>query len=149
LLSLARGVQVLAKVPRPLSSCGELGIERVVQLSGEHLQSFSGHVFLSRQRARANRPTPLTLCGMSINMLKALAGLLFVVVGILGITCQSARAQSGEPRREIGGFVGAISFHEALAEKPFAAGLRFGYRLTRLLAVEAELNSCPQNPSGN
>jgi hypothetical protein len=72
-----------------------------------------------------------------------------LMILILGFACQSAAAQPSEPRREIGVFVGAINFNGVLGEKPFATGLRFGYRLTDRLAVETEVNSCPQDPSHN
>jgi hypothetical protein len=57
-----------------------------------------------------------------------------------------ARAQ---PRVEIGGFLGAVDFRESLGEKPFALGLRGGYRFAPELGVEVEMTNCPENPSGN
>jgi hypothetical protein len=52
-------------------------------------------------------------------------------------------------RYEIGAFVGAVNFRDALREKPLAVGIRFGYLVAKHLTIEGELNSCVQNPSGN
>ena len=40
LLRLARGIEVLTEVARPLASSNQLGIKRVVHLAGQHLLSF-------------------------------------------------------------------------------------------------------------
>ena len=60
-----------------------------------------------------------------------------------------AFGQSERDRLEIGIAIGAIDFRESLHEKPLATFVRFGYRLTRVSAIDAELALCPQNPSGN
>ena len=60
-----------------------------------------------------------------------------------------ALAQSARDRFEIGVALGAIDFRESLHEKPLATLVRFGYRLTRISAIDAEIAVCPQNPSGN
>jgi hypothetical protein len=75
-------------------------------------------------------------------------GLVFLLA-VLACFPTAAHAQSPSARRlEVGGFVGAIDFREVIGEKPFAIGLRFGYRMTDRLVVEAEVNSCPET-SGN
>lgn len=61
-----------------------------------------------------------------------------------------AFAQHEAPRRlEVGGFFGAIDLRESVGEKPFALGLRIGYRVAPWLGFEAELTRCPEDPSHN
>jgi Outer membrane protein beta-barrel domain len=60
-----------------------------------------------------------------------------------------SHAQGRVRRLEIGGALGAIDLRDSVAEKPFAAALRAGYRFTTTFGIEAELTFCPQNPSGN
>jgi hypothetical protein len=67
----------------------------------------------------------------------------------LACAVDPAHAQSASADRfEAGAFIGAINFREVIREKPFALGIRFGYRITERLAVEAEVISCPES-SGN
>jgi hypothetical protein len=43
---------------------------------------------------------------------------------------------------EIGVFAGALDLRESVGEKPFAVGVRAGYRLSRWLALEGEFLRC-------
>ena len=92
-------------------------------------------------------PFPRVLRLFRYGVLLALCS--WTVVAIAGIPA-IAFAQDDAPRRlEVGGFLGAIDLRESVGEKPFAIGLRAGYRVAPWLGFETELTRCPEDPSHN
>jgi hypothetical protein len=74
---------------------------------------------------------------------------LFVALAVAILYPALAVAQTHPDRGvEIGVFVGALDLRESVGEKPFAVGVRGGYRLSRWLALEGEFLRCPVDPSG-
>jgi hypothetical protein len=68
----------------------------------------------------------------------------------LMIFCSQSVVAQAPPDRgaEIGVFVGALDLRGSVGEKPFAVGVRGGYRFARWIALEGEFLRCPVDPSG-
>jgi len=69
--------------------------------------------------------------------------------GLLGFAGREARGQSAAPRVEVGGQLSIIDLRDNIGEKPLGVGGRAAYNFTKYLALDAQVDYYPQNPSGN